>query len=124
MNEKEAQHNVKLSGEFDPKNYTQDAANRILTKYKRRVPVLIWEQGPGIDMRKRKFIVPIDITLGQFLYVLRKQIKNITEAEGIFIFVTQNNAMLPVASVMSTIYDQHNIDGFLRFTVTKENTFG
>jgi len=126
MNEKDIQHNVNNVNNvvFDPKNYTQETADKILQKYKKRIPVLVWEQGPGIDMKKRKFIVPVDITLGQFLYVLRKQIKNITDADGIYIFITGHNVMIPVGDLMSCIYKQYNDNGFLRLTVTKENTFG
>ena len=123
MNEKEIQHD-KEQIIFNHENYSQESANRILKKYPKRLPVLIWEQGPGIDIKKRKFIVPNDITLGQFLYVLRKQIRNISEIEGIFIFITGKGTMIPVSEVMSVIYKQHNDNGFLKLTVTKENTFG
>ena len=124
MNEKEIQHNISNQTIFDPKNYTQESANRILTKYPKRLPVLVWEQGPGIDMKKRKFIVPKDITLGQFLYVVRKQMKNLSESDGLFIFIAGKGVMLPVSELMSCIYNEHNDNGFLKFAVTKENTFG
>ena len=123
MNEKEIQHNKKQIT-FNPENYTQESADRILNKYPKRLPVLVWEQGAGIDMKKRKFIVPKDITLGQFLYVIRKQIINISEIEGIFIFITGKGTMLPIAELMAHIYNEHNDNGFLKLTVTKENTFG
>jgi len=109
---------------FDPENYSQVIADRIKSKYKNRIPVLVWDVGKNIEVAKRKFIVPLDITIGQFLYVLRKQLKNITASEGIFIFITDVNTMLPAGDLMSKIYDEHQVDGFLRLTVTKENAFG
>jgi GABA(A) receptor-associated protein len=124
MNETEIQHTNSNQTIFDPKNYTQNSADRIIEKYPHRLPILIWEQGSGIDMKKRKFIVPKDITLGQFLYVVRKQMKNLSESDGLFIFITGKGVMLPVSELMSCIYNEHNDNGFLKFTVTKENTFG
>lgn len=109
---------------FAPENYSQVIADRIKSKYKNRIPVLVWDVGKNIEVAKRKFIVPLDITIGQFLYVLRKQLKNITASEGIFIFITDVNTMLPAGDLMSKIYDEHQVDGFLRLTVTKENAFG
>ena len=109
---------------FDPENYSQVIADRIKSKYKNRIPVLVWDVGKNIEVAKRKFIVPLDITIGQFLYVLRKQLKNITASEGIFIFITDVNTMLPAGDLMSKIYNEYNVDGFLRLTVTKENAFG
>lgn len=112
------------ASEFDPENYSQAIADRITRKYQNRIPVLVWEVGKDIEVAKRKFIVPKDITIGQFLYVLRKQLKNITPADGIFLFITDINTMLPVGDLMSKVYNEYNVDGFLRLTVTKENTFG
>jgi len=109
---------------FDPENYSQVIADRIKSKYKNRIPVLVWDVGKNIEVAKRKFIVPLDITIGQFLYVLRKQLKNITASEGIFIFITDVNTMLPASDLMSKIYNEYNVEGFLRLTVTKENAFG
>jgi GABA(A) receptor-associated protein len=114
----------KMAIKFDPENYSQAIADRIKSKYQNRIPVLVWEVGKDIEVAKRKFIVPTDITIGQFLYVLRKQLKNITAGDGIFLFITDVNTMLPAGDLMGKIYNEHNVDGFLRLTVTKENAFG
>uniref|UniRef100_A0A9I9DKB0 Autophagy-related protein n=1 Tax=Cucumis melo TaxID=3656 RepID=A0A9I9DKB0_CUCME len=45
---------------------------------------------PNID--KKKYLVPADLTVGQFVYVTRKRIKLSAEKE-IFIFV--DNVLLP-----------------------------
>jgi len=109
---------------FDESKYAAETANRIITKYRNRIPVLIWSIGDNIKIRKRKFIVPKDLTLGQFLYVLRKQMDKIDAIDGVFIFVHATNTMIPVSETMAKIYEQHNVDGFLRLSVVKENTFG
>jgi GABA(A) receptor-associated protein len=75
---------------------------------------------PSID--KKKYLVPSDLTVGQFVYVIRKRIKLAPE-KAIFIFV--NDVLPPTNSLMSAIYDQHkDKDGFLYVTYSGENTFG
>lgn len=74
------------------------------------------------DIDKKKYLVPADLNVGQFVYVIRKRIK--LEAEkAIFIFV--DNVLPPTAAIMSCIYDEHkDEDGFLYVTYSGENTFG
>ena len=77
------------------------------------------------DIDKHKFLVPFDMTVGQFLYILRKRIK-LTEQEALYIFVDKT---LPMTSqAISSIYNDYkrkeNFDGFLYVTYCNENTFG
>jgi hypothetical protein len=67
---------------------------------------------PTID--KKKYLVPSDLTVGQFCYVIRKRIKLAPE-KAIFIFV--NEVLPPTAALMSSIYEEHkDDDGFLYIT--------
>mgnify|MGYP001161332988 CR=1 FL=1 len=109
---------------FDTNKFTQEQSDRIRKQYKNRIPIIIWDIGDNIMIKKRKFIVPIDITVGQFLYVLRKQITNITEADGIFLFIHGNNAIPLMSELIGIVFNNHNDNGFLKLTITKENTFG
>lgn len=63
-----------------------------------------------------------DLTVGQFVYVIRKRIKLAPE-KAIFIFVDE---VLPAtAALMSAIYEEHkDDDGFLYVSYSGENTFG
>ncbi|KAK9207524.1 hypothetical protein WN943_017813 [Citrus x changshan-huyou] len=75
---------------------------------------------PTID--KKKYLVPADLTVGQFVYVIRKRIK-LSAEKAIFIFV--DNVLPPTGAIMSTIYDEKkDEDGFLYVTYSGENTFG
>ncbi|CAO3656905.1 unnamed protein product [Mucor hiemalis] len=99
-------------------------ADRIRQKYPDRIPVICEKVDksdiPTID--KKKYLVPADLTVGQFVYVIRKRIK-LSPEKAIFIFV--NEILPPVASVLSTIYDEYkDEDGFLYITYSGENTFG
>ena len=69
-----------------------------------------------------RYLVPSDLTVGQFVYVIRKRIE-LPPEKAIFIFVS--NVLPPTASLMSEIYaDQKDEDGFLYITYSGENTFG
>ena len=99
-------------------------AARIRAKYPDRIPVICEKDDrsdiPDID--KKKYLVPADLTVGQFVYVIRKRIK-LSPEKAIFIFI--NNTLPPTASLMSTIYEeQKDSDGFLYITYSGENTFG
>ncbi len=53
---------------------------------------------------KKKYLVPADLTVGQFVYVIRKRIKLAPE-KAIFIYV--DGALPPTAALMSSIYKEH-----------------
>ncbi|KAG1883183.1 autophagy-related protein 8 precursor [Suillus subluteus] len=90
-------------------------AERIRQKYPDRIPYI-----PTID--KKKYLVPSDLTVGQFVYVIRKRIKLAPE-KAIFIFVDE--VLPPTAALMSAIYEEHkDEDNFLYVSYSGENTFG
>lgn len=58
--------------------------------------------------------MPADLTVGQFVYVIRKRIK-LSPEKAIFIFVDE--VLPPTAALMSSIYEEHkDEDGFLYIT--------
>ena len=102
-------------------------ANRVLDKYQDRIPVLVErayneKDLPQID--KKKFLVPKDITCGQFSYVIRKRLQ-LTEEKALFMFVGSNNIMPPVSLSMGEIYRHHHDDDhFLTILYNSESVFG
>ncbi|KAL0443362.1 UNVERIFIED_CONTAM: Autophagy-related protein 8C-like [Sesamum latifolium] len=102
----------------------QAEAARIREKYPDRIPVIVEkaERSDIPDIDKKKYLVPADLTVGQFVYVVRKRIK-LSAEKAIFIFV--KNVLPPTAAMMSAIYDENkDEDGFLYMTYSGENTFG
>ena len=72
---------------------------------------------------QKKFLVPSDLTIGQFMYVIRKRIK-LTSEQAIFLFVSQGT-LPPSVNTLQQVYDQyHDPDGFLYMTYSGENVFG
>ncbi|OAY81817.1 Autophagy-related protein 8C [Ananas comosus] len=116
-----------------PLERRQAEAARIREKYPDRIPVIVEKAErsdiPDIDKKKSvlnfmplKYLVPADLTVGQFVYVVRKRIK-LSAEKAIFIFV--KNTLPPTAAIMSAIYEEHkDEDGFLYMTYSGENTFG
>ncbi|KAE8991197.1 hypothetical protein PF005_g22658 [Phytophthora fragariae] len=62
--------------------------------YSDRIPVICEKADPSDipDIDKKKFLVPVDLTVGQFVYVTRKRIK-LSPEKAIFIFI--NNVLPP-----------------------------
>lgn len=108
---------------FLPERRQAEAA-RIREKYPDRIPVIVEraEKSDVPDIDKKKYLVPADLTVGQFVYVVRKRIK-LSPEKAIFIFV--KNILPPTAAMMSAIYEENkDEDGFLYMTYSGENTFG
>ncbi|KAG7812086.1 hypothetical protein KL921_001318 [Ogataea angusta] len=108
----------------EPATCPSQKASRIRGKFLDRIPVICEkvEESDIPEIDKRKYLVPSDLTVGQFVYVIRKRIQLPSE-KAIFIFV--NDILPPTASLMSTIYEQYkDEDGFLYILYSGENTFG
>ncbi|KAJ3504092.1 hypothetical protein NM208_g16387 [Fusarium decemcellulare] len=65
-------------------------AERIRQKYADRIPVICEkvEKSDIATIDKKKYLVPADLTVGQFVYVIRKRIK-LSPEKAIFIFVDE-----------------------------------
>ena len=102
----------------------QEEAQRIKDKYPSRIPVICECLGGEIpDIDRKKYLVPADLTMAQFLYVIRKRIK-IRPEQSIYLFVA-NDIMVPGCSMIGSIYEEHkDLDGFLYTCYSGENTFG
>jgi len=101
-----------------------EVASRLRAKYPDRIPVIV-EKAPksdAPDLDKKKYLVPCDITVGKFVYEIRKHMK-LSPEKAIFLFV--NNVLPPTAALMSHIYERYkDEDSFLYVTYSGENTFG
>lgn len=100
-------------------------AAMILKQHVDRIPVVVEcsEQLQSLHpLKKNKFIVPFDLTLSQFIFVIRKHMK-LDPTYAIFVFI--NNKMHPITSPMGVLYqDQKDEDGFMYLNIFQESTFG
>jgi GABA(A) receptor-associated protein len=97
---------------------------KILKKYPDRVPVVVQKSPKSdvVDIDKKKYLVPCDLTVGQLVYVIRKRIK-VPHEKAIFIFI--NGVLPPTGAYLSNVYHENkDKDGFLYVYYASENTFG
>ena len=113
----------KFKDKFDLKQ-RQDESSRVKRKYPNRIPVIV-ERAENCNeiakIDKTKYLVPGDLTVGQFIYVIRKRIK-LNSEQALFVFV--NETMPTISENLSIVYRNHeDEDGFLYITYSGENTF-
>lgn len=100
-------------------------ANRVISKFRDRIPVIVEraERSDLPEIDKKKYLVPCDLTFGQFMYVVRRRAK-LPPEKALFCYAGES-FLPPTASLMSTVYQAHkDKDGFLYMRYTGENTFG
>lgn len=104
----------------------QQEAKRIRQKYTDRVPVIV--EATDLSIRKEtgkekiKFLVPKELLVNQFIFVIRERMK-LRPEQGIFLYV---NGQLPNAVDTMDQLDEkeRDEDGFLYVQYCFENTFG
>ena len=102
-------------------------AEKITKKYPDRIPIIV-EPCKGVPtipiIDKRKYLVPRDLTMGQFLFVIRKRLK-LTHDKALFVFVGKNNSLISPAKLLSTVYEENkDSDYFMYVLYSEEQTFG
>jgi GABA(A) receptor-associated protein len=102
-------------------------ASRIMKRYPDRIPIICEKNIRDFDIPdidKHKYLVPFNITIGQFIYVIRKRIR-LPASSALFLFVGDDATLLPVGSEIHDVYHQYkNKDGFLYIIYSRENVFG
>ena len=101
------------------------SAERITTQHPDRIPVVV-ECSEQLQnehpLKKNKFAVPFDLTLAQFLFVIRKHMK-LQPEYAIYAFI--NNRLHPTTLPIGAIYAQEKTDdGFMYIDIFQESTFG
>jgi len=101
-------------------------SKRIIQKFPDRIPVVLEKSKQDnlqeYKLDKKKFLVPADMTLGQFSYTIRKRM-TLPPEKAVFIFI--NDKLVTCSSTIGTIYNQDSDDdGFLYMLLQGENTFG
>ena len=113
--------------DFKTKNRFEDRrseSNKIINKYPLRVPIIVEKCDKSLinDIDKNKYLVPNDLNMNQFVYIIRKRIK-LDQSQSIFLMI--NNTICPSNPPVGSVYDDYkDDDGFLYIKYTNENTFG
>ena len=111
-----------------------EEAHRVLHKYPGRIPVICERDPRNTNLppdKKKKFLIPSDMTIGQFVFVVRQRVKLAPE-KAIFLFITQTKSdgskstmLAPTSQCFDRVYfDCKDSDGFLYVNVSSEHVFG
>jgi GABA(A) receptor-associated protein len=127
----EAEAPNKMPKTYVPYNKSHSLAERkiesakIRAKYPDRIPVIVerLEKSNVPEIDKHKFLTPADLTMGQFVFVIRKRMK-LPADQALFIFVG-GNVLPPASALIADVYKEHaGEDGFLEIFYSGESTFG
>ena len=99
-------------------------SKRILKRYPDRIPI-ICKQSKNNHLpilNKVKYLVPPNLTIGQFICVIRSRLKLGSE---VALFVTVEGFIPSSLAILGELYENSkHIDGFLYIEYCQENTFG
>ncbi|KAI4303066.1 hypothetical protein MLD38_038743 [Melastoma candidum] len=101
-----------------------EESKSIADKYPDRVPVIIerYSRTELPELEKKKYLVPRDMSVGQFIHVLSSRL-HLAPGKALFVFV--KNTLPPTASRMDYVYQSYkDEDGFLYMCYSTEKTFG
>jgi GABA(A) receptor-associated protein len=97
---------------------------KIRRKYPDRIPVIV-EKAPKSrlrDLDKKKYLVPAELTIGQFYFLIRKRIQ-LRPEDALFFFV--NNIIPQTMTTMGALYEDHKEeDLFMYIAYSDESVYG
>lgn len=96
----------------------------IIAKYPNRVPLIVerYSKADLPELEKRKYLVPLDMSVGQFIHILSGRLE-LAPGKALFVFV--KNTLPQTASLMNSVYESFKDgDGFLYMCYSSEKTFG
>ncbi|XP_063696524.1 microtubule-associated proteins 1A/1B light chain 3B-like [Culicoides brevitarsis] len=113
-------HNFKNSG------VRRDEAAAIRLKFPTKVPIILEKYHKESDLPhldKRKFLVPQEVSISQFLCIIRNRMK-LSSNKTLF-FLINNRSLIPISRTVGEIYEEYKeIDGFLYITYASQEAFG
>ena len=100
---------------------SRESALAMIQKYPNRVPIKVLTDG-DMSLQRTKFLVPLDLTLGSLLIVIRKFLSKVENYEALYIFV--GGRLYPNNFTLSKIWQDQEAKYFLTIIIAKESTFG
>ena len=102
----------------------KDEYLRIKLKHPNKIPIICEKHHNSTlpHNEKQKYLVDPELTLGHFIYVIRKRIK-LDPNQAIYMFI---KGTIPSSNetIQSIYHNYIDDDGFLYMSYTNENTFG
>jgi GABA(A) receptor-associated protein len=101
-------------------------AARMMTRYPDKIPVVV-KRAPGVKaslpaLKKWKYAVPRDLTMGQFMFLLRRHM-SLPPEEALFLFIA--NTLVPGTERVIDVWSRYREeDGALHVIYSGESAFG
>jgi len=120
----------KLVIDYDKKIFTRRENDYLFNQgqmskknYPDKVPVII-RCSNNFNLEKRKYLVSNILTVGEFMIVLKRNVKDLKPSEGLFFLV--DNKSPRMTDSISLLYREYKDpeNNILFITITKENVFG
>lgn len=109
-----------------PKLLAPGEAARIMSKYPDKIPVIVEKAQKTRDtlpeLKKNKYVVPRDLTMGQMIYLIRRYL-TLPPEEALFLFVS--NTLVPSTERIVDVWGRYRSeDGALHVLYSGESAFG
>jgi GABA(A) receptor-associated protein len=109
--------------------FSKKKIEELLNKYPNRVPIVI--SSKSFKTQINRFIVPLDMTVAQFIVILRNKTK-LKPEEALYIFIKdcsvknkENGVIAPSSESMGSLYEKYKDDKLLlNLVYEKESVFG
>lgn len=83
-------------------NITKEDFQKLREKYPNRFPVIVEKNKKCQnlqDIDKKKFLVPEDLTVGQFVYIIRKRIK-LEPSEALYLYCNNTLPLIIIRKLL------------------------
>ena len=109
-------------------NTRQIKTFEILKKYPTRIPIFVdTNKNQDFTIEKQKYLVPEDLSIAQFMYILRNKI-NLDKSQSIYLFIKDKNGKMKLPQTIQSLRQIYNEfkddDSCLYMTIYQENVFG
>jgi len=108
------------------KDQSEEESAAIRMKFPTKIPIIVERYSKESELPlldKRKFLVPQELTMSQFVSIIRNRMK-IGPSKALFLLVN-NRSMVSLSKSLAEIYcENRHSDGFLYVTYASQEVFG
>jgi hypothetical protein len=90
---------------FEEKQYIKKQTNYYRVRYPNHIPIIVNVDSKIISLDKKKFIVPKNINLSDFITIIEKKLKNLEENDTLIISVNNNGTIREINNKNILMYD-------------------